>query len=88
MGIHHKDGYSASVEGFFVVGEARFRLAKTNGCSFVLAEFCELPPGSSGELLVIVDGKASVRCVRLPEGVALGQRVVNYEVPQDESVPF
>jgi hypothetical protein len=88
MGIHHKDGYSASVEGFLVVGVERFRLAKTNGQTITLAESCELSPGTECELLVIVDGNASARCVRLPEGVTMGQSVIKYEVRKDTSVPF
>ncbi|MBX3415566.1 MAG: hypothetical protein KF708_22975, partial [Pirellulales bacterium] len=77
------DGYSADVEGYFVVNKRRIPLAKSNGCTFVLAEQCELPPGTEGELLVIVDGKASSRRVEI-EGVALGQTVVQYKV----TVPF
>ncbi|HZZ27009.1 MAG TPA: hypothetical protein VFE46_03300 [Pirellulales bacterium] len=81
MGIYHKDGYSAEVEGFFVVTkELRFRLAKSNGCTFVLAESCELPPGTEGDLLVIVDGKKDSRRVVLRKGVSIGQTTVEYEV--------
>ncbi len=56
MGVHHKEGYSATVEGFFIVGGNRVRVAKSNGERFVLADPCEAPPGTEGELLVIVDG--------------------------------
>jgi hypothetical protein len=80
MGIHHKDGYSASVEGFFVTDEQRIRLAKTNECEIYLAESCQLPAGTEGDLLVIIDGNESSRRVRLPAGVASGQTLVEYEV--------
>jgi hypothetical protein len=80
MGIHHEHGYSAEVEGFFVVGSTRIRLAKTNGCTFVVAEPCELSPGTEGDLLVIVDGSKSSRRVVIDGGVALGQRLVGYRV--------
>jgi len=80
MGIHHRDGYSASVEGFFVVEQTRYRLAKTNHSAFVLAEPCELAPGTEGELLVIIDGNANSRLVKLPDGVTRGQSVVSYLV--------
>jgi hypothetical protein len=80
MGTHYEYGYSADVEGFFVTAGERIRLAKTNGCTFVLAELCELPPGAEGDLLVIVDGKADSRRVMLPEGVAQGQTLVKYKV--------
>ncbi len=80
MGRYHADGYSADVEGYFVVGDRRYRLAKTNDIRFVLAEPCELPPGIEGELLIIIDGNASSRMVTLPTGVAQGQIAVEYTV--------
>ena len=84
MGIERNDGYSATVEGFFVVRGNRIRLAKTNGCTFAFAEPCELSPGTIGELLVIVDGSEQRRTVTLPDGVVQGQLIVRYEV----SAPF
>lgn len=84
MGIHHADGYSADVEGFFVVDKIRIRLAKTNGCTFVLAEHCTLPPGMEGDLLVIVDGKSSSRRIEVTDGIVPGQTVVRYQT----AVPF
>lgn len=81
MGIHREDGgYSANVEGFFVLRGERIRLAKTNGVTFVLAQPCEFPPGTQGDLVVFVDGKKDSKLVELPSGVALGQTVVNYKV--------
>ena len=80
MGIHREHGYSASVEGFFVLQGTRIRLAKTNGCTFVLAERCELAPGTTGELLIIVDGQEDSKMVTLPEGAISGQTLVRYEV--------
>jgi len=80
MGVHHEDGYSASVEGYFDLGTKRIRLAKTNGCTFVLAELCELAPGTTGQLVVIVDGEKNSRLVSIAEGVMPGQTIVGYEV--------
>jgi hypothetical protein len=80
MGIQHKDGYSADVEGFFVALGRRFRLAKSNGCTVVFAESCELPRGIEGDLLVVVDGKSDSRRVILPDGAVPGQLEVNYKV--------
>jgi hypothetical protein len=80
MGVHHEDGYSASVEGYFVIAGRRIRLAKTNGSTFVVAESCELAPGTSGEIVVIVDGEENVRSVAIVNGVVAGQTVVEYEV--------
>jgi hypothetical protein len=84
MGIHHSDGYSADVEGFFIVGELRIRLAKTNGSAFFLAESCELPPGTEGDLLVIIDGKSTSRHVEITDGIVPGQTLVRYQT----AVPF
>ena len=85
MGIHHEGGgYSASVEGFFVVDQHRIRLAKTNESEIYLAESCQLPAGVEGDMLMIVDGSESSKRVRLPHGVASGQTLVEYEV----SAPF
>jgi hypothetical protein len=84
MGIHHENGYSADVEGYFVVNGDRIRVAKSNECSFVVVEPRELPPGIEGDLLVIVDGDSDSRRVLLPQGMQLGQNRVPYEV----SVPF
>lgn len=80
MGTYHKDGYSAHVEGFFVVRDRRLRVAKSNGSRFVLVEPCELPSGTEGELLVIVDGNKMSRRVMLPDGVAKGEVSANYQV--------
>jgi len=81
MGIHRENGgYSASVEGFLVVSNARIRLAKTNSSTVTLAEPCEFPPGTSASLLVIVDGQQDSRQIMLPDGAIHGQKVVRYEV--------
>lgn len=80
MGRHHEDGYSADVEAFLVVSGQSLRLAKTNGDSFVLSEACELVPGTSGELVVIIDGQRSSNLVALPDGVTAGQTIVKYDV--------
>lgn len=72
-------GYSAHVEGYFVVAGQCYRLAKTNDREFCLAHSdCELPPHTTGELLVIVDGHESSRRVEI-EGVVPGQVVVTYK---------
>ena len=85
MGIvREHNGYSAHIEGYLVVGNLRFRLALTNGVNFLLAEDCELEPGTNAELLVIIDGEADTRRIELPDGVALGQRRVRYQ----EAIPF
>lgn len=80
MGIHHDDGYSAEVRAFFVVGQDRIRLAKTNGTSFALAEYKHLPAGTEGILLVIVDGVESARLVRVVNDVKVGQTTARYSV--------
>ena len=84
MGVYRQNGYSADVEAFFVVGDERFRLAKSNACTFVLAESCELPPDTEGDLLTIIDGQRDSRRVVIPDGVVKGQTAVGYTV----LVPF
>jgi hypothetical protein len=84
MGTSHADGYSASVKGYLVVGENRFRLAKTNGATFVLAEPCDLPAGTTGELVISIDGHSSSRLVELPAGV---RRTVE-NIPYRVTAPF
>jgi hypothetical protein len=79
MGIARKDGYSATVEGFFVYNGTRVRLAKTDHETVYFAEPCELPPGIQGELLFIVDGSESRKPVRLPEGTVADQSFASYE---------
>ncbi|MCA9247540.1 MAG: hypothetical protein KDA42_10505 [Planctomycetales bacterium] len=79
MGIGHRDGYSASVEGFlYFERRPAVRLAKTNAHTLVLADRCELPPGAEGDLVIVVDGEETSRRVMLPEGIELGQRTANY----------
>jgi hypothetical protein len=80
MGIRHHDGYSADVKGMLVVDDAGYRLAKTNGTAFVLAEACVAVPGTIGEIRVIVDGDENCRSVELPEGITPGQTKVRYNV--------
>jgi hypothetical protein len=80
MGTYHKDGYSAYVEGFFVVDGRRFRVAKSDHRRFVLCESCTVPPGTEGDMVVIVDGSASSRRVTIPAGIQEGQTTVDYIV--------
>lgn len=84
MGISRENGYSASVEGFLVVGDVRYRLAKTNGETFTLAESCEVAPLTEAEMLIIVDGDADSQRIVLPDGIAQGQTCVAYQ----RAVPF
>lgn len=80
MGRYHEDGYSAHVEGFFVVAGTSIPLIKTNELAFVIAEPAEFPPHTRGEILVIIDGDRSSRTVILPDGIQPGQTSVNYQV--------
>jgi len=81
MGVYRESGYSASVHAFFITKEFKFALAKTNGRTFVLAEPIEFPPGTSGDIVVFLDGeKNSQRRVSIPCGVAKGETIVTYVV--------
>jgi hypothetical protein len=78
MGIHRKNGYSASVSAILVVKGNRFAVAKTSDVKLVVGEPCELPPGCEAELVVTVDGRRSSRTVILEEGIARGQLEARY----------
>lgn len=80
MGIHHENGYSASVEGFFVFDGERIRVAKSGPTYFYVVEPRDLPAGAEGDLLVIIDGISSSRRIRLPTGMQANQLHTQYEV--------
>lgn len=80
MGIHHENGYSASVEGFFVFDGERIRVAKSSPTTFFAVEPRILPAGVEGELVVIVDGNSTSRRVRLPSGMQVDPLPTPYEV--------
>ncbi len=80
MGIRRENGYSATVSAYFAAGGERFRLAKTNGSTFVLSEPQELRPGTEGDLVVVVDDEKSSRRVALPDGAVKSDSTVNYRV--------
>jgi hypothetical protein len=84
MGIQRENGYSASVEAFLIVADQHIRLAKTGPEKIVLVEPCELPPGTTGELEIIVDGHRDSRSVVLDEGATSGGREVRHSV----AVPY
>ncbi len=86
MGIARTNGYSATVEGYLIVGDGRYRLAKTNGVRLVLSQPCadEFPPGTDGELVIIVDGDRGSKRITLPDGVVCGEHQARYEA----FVPF
>ncbi len=88
MGTYRENGYSASVEGFLVVGTARYRLAKTNAATLLLIDLCELAPQTQAELLIIVDGVEDLHAIVLPDGVALGQSLVPYLDSDIAALPF
>ncbi len=84
MGIQRENGYSATVEAFLVVGDHHIRLAKTGPDEITFVEPCELPPGTEGELVIIVDGHRDSRAIVLDEGAIRGRQEVRYSV----AVPF
>jgi hypothetical protein len=84
MGIQRENGYSASVEAFLLVGGQHIRLAKTGPDKVVAVEPCELPPGTEGELVILVDGHRDSRSVVLDDGAISGRQEIRYSV----AVPF
>jgi hypothetical protein len=80
MGIQRENGYSASVEAFLVLGEQHISVAKTGRDTVTLVEPCDLPPGTEGELVMIVDGHRESRAVVLDDGANRERREVRYSV--------
>jgi hypothetical protein len=80
MGIQRKNGYSASVAAYLIVGGQRVQVAKLNREYLTLADACELAPETEAQLNVIIDEKKSTRVIVLNDGVAPGQREVRYSV--------
>lgn len=80
MGIQRENGYSATVSGYFATGGERYRLAKTNGATFVFSQPQSLPPDTEGELVVIVDDEVNSRRVILPDGATPDETTVAYKV--------
>ncbi len=73
-------GIRPRFEGFFIVEGERIRLAKTNGTTFVLAEPRAIAPGTTGELLIIVDGQKDSKQVVIPDGVLPGMTSARYSL--------
>jgi hypothetical protein len=84
MGIHRKDGYSATVEAYLLVQGVRYEVAKTSADEVVVAEPCDLAPGCEAELVVIVDGQRYSRAIVLDDGLARGRHEARYSA----AVPF
>jgi len=80
MGRYHENGYSADVKAFFVVSNRKLRLAKTNGRPFVFSTGRNLPPGTSGQMVVTIDGHSHSRLVMRPYGAIEDRAIVKYEV--------
>jgi hypothetical protein len=68
--------YSATVSAYFATPDGdRLTVAKTNHRYFYLADPINLPPGTRGDLVVIVDGDVDGRPVVLPDGAVAGELV-------------
>jgi hypothetical protein len=72
--------YSARVEAYLVVAGERIVIAKTGPDAVTLVEPCELPPGTTGELEIIVDGHVDSKLVVLNDGAMSHRREVRYSV--------
>ena len=78
MGTAWKDGYSADVEIYLHVGDAKYRVAQVGGYSLKMRDMCSVPPSTPAELVTIVDGRKTVRSVLLYEGISLERREVQF----------
>ena len=88
MGVHRNGGYSATVKGFLLVGQASYQIAKTDGETVVLAEACQIPAKTDAFLSIIVDGDETRESVFLPYGVELGEKAVKYVANDVQDIPF
>ena len=61
-------GYSAQFDGYLVVGDQSFPLARLGPNSLGLAEPVNLPP-ADGEIVLVIDGFEQRTRIRLDDGV-------------------
>ena len=78
MGTFHKDGYSATVEAFLVIGDQRLKVAKVSRDTLTFSQPCELPPGAEGTLSIKIDGDETTCLVALEDGVFHGSDSARY----------
>ena len=70
MGQRWLDGYSAQVELYFLVDGKRHEIAQIGNGSFILRDPNEIPPGTSGTLVIKIDGREEREEVMLCNGAA------------------
>lgn len=78
MGSAWKDGYSADVEIYLHIGDAKYRVAQVGGYSLKMRDMCTVPPSTAADLITIVDGRQTVRSVLLHEGISQDRRNVEF----------
>jgi hypothetical protein len=78
MGVRWKDGYSSRVEIFLLIGEEKFRVAQVGPDSFILREGRRFPPGTEGELAIVIDDREQRHHVFLMNGIACISEPVMY----------
>jgi hypothetical protein len=78
MGIQWKDGYSAQVEIYLVVGDQKLDVAQVGPGWFILQEPNALPPETEAELVITVDGRETRRHVFIHDGALVDAKEVAY----------
>ncbi|HEX4146901.1 MAG TPA: hypothetical protein VHY91_25615 [Pirellulales bacterium] len=79
MGKRWKDGYSASVELYVLVGDKRFGVAQVGPSFFVLKDQeVAIPPGTDGRLVIIIDGREKSYPIFMQRGALAGCDEVAY----------
>jgi len=78
MGIRWKDGYSAQVEIYLLVGEDKLPVAQVGPGWFILQEPCAIVPETEAELVIVVDGEETHRHVFIHEGSIVENKEVSY----------
>ena len=70
--------YSATVDLRLRINGRILDVGQVGHKFLILAESYEVPPGTEGELIVIVDGEESVHRVNLPEGIKSYSQLVSF----------
>ncbi|HTU24804.1 MAG TPA: hypothetical protein VMF30_05375 [Pirellulales bacterium] len=79
MGKQWKDGYSASVDLYLMIGDQHFGVGEVGPDALVLdRNDTAIPPGAQGDLVIVIDGEKTSQTIILPHGAPIGADEVAY----------
>lgn len=82
MGTFWNDGYSAHVDIYLLIAGKQLSVAQVGPRELVLQQPYELAPGSSGELVIEVDGQSILYPITIPGGAsALSPKIQFDDLP-------